>query len=90
MCDQLVTNLKKLGALDHGLTEQADFDKTAGNPKWSMGSHRLNFQIRFDEMVVEFPIQWRNNPRLLAAEYFGTYTFLANCMQIDPGKTIIK
>ena len=45
MCDQLVTNLKKLGALDHGLTEQADFDKTASNPKWAMGSHRLNFKI---------------------------------------------
>ena len=88
MCDQLVRNLKRLGALDHGLTEQADFDKTAGVPQWSMDRLQLNFKVRFDEMEVEFPIQWRNNPRLLAAEFFGTYTFLAECIRLDPGKKL--
>ena len=85
MCDQLVTNLKKLGALDHGLSEQADFDKTASVPQWSMDSLRLNFKVQFDEMEVEFPIQWRNNPKLLAAEFFGTYAFLASRIELDSG-----
>ena len=86
MFDQLVKNLKQLGALDHGLSEQADFDKSSRVPNWSMDSHKLHFKLQFDECVVEFPIQWRNNPRLLVTEFMGTYNFLAHTIWMERGK----
>ena len=86
MCDQLVKNLKQLGALNHGLSEQAEFDKTARTPTWSVDSHKLMFKLQFDECTVEFPIQWRNNPRLLVTEFIGTYAFLAQTIWMDHGK----
>ena len=86
MCDQFVKNLKQLGALDHGLEEQADFDKSARVPTWAMDSLKLNFKVQFDDCVIEFPIQWRNNPRLLVTEFMGTYSFLAQTLHVDRGK----
>ena len=88
MCDQYVKNLKQLGALDHGINEQADFDKSARIPNWSMESHKLNFKIQFNDCVIEFPIQWRNSPRMLVTEFMGVYGFLAQTIYVDKGKII--
>ena len=90
MCDQLVKNLKQLGALDHGLSQQADFDKAARTPSWSMDSHKLNFKLQFNDCIIEFPIQWRNNPRLLVTEFIGTYCFLAQAIWLEKGKIDYK
>jgi len=86
MFDQLVRNLKQLGALDHGLVEQADFDKAARAPTWALNSQRLNFKLQFDDCTIEFPLQWRNNPRMLVTEFVGVYGYLAAKLYVPKGK----
>ena len=90
MMEQLVNNFDRLGAMNHGLADQGQFDKSAKVPDWNRNSHSMQFRIQMQGITVEFPIQWRDNPRLLVAEFAGAYAFLVDHLIVKPGKIKFK
>ena len=85
MIEQLINNFERLGAMSHGLEAQGQFDKSAKTPDWSQDSHSLTFQIQMQGITIEFPIQWRENPKVVVAEFVGAYAFLIDHLILETG-----
>ena len=81
--DQLIANLKRLGALDHRIDEQSVFDKDPKMMTFQIQDNNMQFELQFDEVTVRFPLQWRGHPQLLLAEYLGVYSFLTANLRVE-------
>ena len=81
--DQLMQNLKRLGAMDHQIEEQTIFDKSGKEPRFQNQDNNMMFEIQCDEAVVKFPLQWRGQPQWLIAEFFGVYCFLTAHLRVE-------